>query len=93
VLRDNNIDQIRKVVEYWIKISQEPQREIQEKWANCEKSWEKINQEMKDIDLPKFGSPEDFVDLHDIVKKHAKKESTWTREIAKVESMGPVQVQ
>jgi hypothetical protein len=48
---------------------------------------------MKDIDLPKFGSPKDFVNLHDIVKKHAKKDSAWTREIAKVESMAPVQVQ
>jgi hypothetical protein len=48
---------------------------------------------MKDINLPKFGSPEDFVDLHDIVKKHAKKDSAWKREIAKVESMAPVQVQ
>ena len=31
VLRDNNIDQIRKVVEYWVKMAQEPQREIKEK--------------------------------------------------------------
>jgi hypothetical protein len=33
VLRDNNIDRIRKVVEYWVKMAQEPQRKIQEKWA------------------------------------------------------------
>jgi hypothetical protein len=29
VLRDSNIDRIRKAVEYWVKMSQEPQREIQ----------------------------------------------------------------
>jgi hypothetical protein len=28
VLRDNNIDQIRKAFEYWVKMAQEPQREI-----------------------------------------------------------------
>jgi hypothetical protein len=32
---------------------------------------------MKDIGLPEFGSPEDFVDLHDIVKKHVEQDSTW----------------
>jgi hypothetical protein len=58
-----------------------------------EKSWEKINQEMKGIDLLEFGSPKDFVDLHDIVKKHAEQDSTWTTEIAEVASMVPGQVQ
>jgi hypothetical protein len=48
---------------------------------------------MKDIGLPEFGSPEDFVDLHDIVKQHAEQDSTWTVEITKVESMAPGQVQ
>jgi hypothetical protein len=93
VSRNNNIDRIRKAVEYWVKMAQEHQREIQEKWANCERRWVKINREMKDIDLPEFGSPEDFFDLHDIVKQHAEKESVWTTEIAKVASMAPGQVQ
>jgi hypothetical protein len=87
VLRDNNIDQIRKVVKYWVKMAQEPQREIQEKWVDCERSWVNINREMKDIGLPEFGSPEDFVDLHDIVKQHAEQDSTWTAEIEKVVNM------
>jgi hypothetical protein len=34
-----------------------------------------INQEMKGIGLLEFGSPEDFVDLHDIVKQHVEQES------------------
>ena len=29
VLRDNNIDWIRKEVKYWVKMVEEPQREIQ----------------------------------------------------------------
>jgi hypothetical protein len=68
VLRDNNIYQMRKSIEYWVNMAQEPQWEIQEKWVDCEKSWVNINQEMRDIGLPEFNSPEDFVDLHDIVK-------------------------
>jgi hypothetical protein len=36
---------------------------------------------MKDIGLPEFGSPEDFVDLHDIVKIHAEHDSTWESKI------------
>jgi hypothetical protein len=47
---------------------QETQWKIQERWGECEKIWEKINREMKNIDLLKFGPPEDFFDLHDIVK-------------------------
>jgi hypothetical protein len=34
VLRENNIDRINKVTEYWVKTPQEPQWEIQEKWAD-----------------------------------------------------------
>jgi hypothetical protein len=48
---------------------------------------------MKGINLPEFGSPEEFVDLHDIVKQHAEQDSTWTTEIEKVASMAPGQVQ
>jgi hypothetical protein len=59
----------------------------------CKKSWEKINREMKDIGLLEFGSLEDFVDLHEIVKQHAKQDSTWTTKITMVASMAPGQVQ
>jgi hypothetical protein len=52
VLRDNVIDSMRKATKYWVKMAEEPQREIQEKWDDCEKSREKINWEMKDIGLP-----------------------------------------
>jgi hypothetical protein len=47
---------------------------------------------MRDIGLPKFSSPEDFVDLHDIVKQHAEKESSWSTEIENVENMALGQV-
>jgi hypothetical protein len=48
---------------------------------------------MRDISLPEFGSPEDFFDLHDIVKQHAEQDSSWTAKIEKVDNMAPVQVQ
>jgi hypothetical protein len=53
-------------------MAREPHREIQEKWTKCEKRWIKINRVMKDIGLPKFGTPDDFVDLRDIVKMHVR---------------------
>jgi hypothetical protein len=71
------------------KNGQEPHREIQEKWAKCEKSWVKINKAMKDIRLPEFGMPDDFVDLHDIVKSHTEQDSSWVEEIAKVTDTMP----
>jgi hypothetical protein len=61
VLMDNNIARIRKAVEHWVSMVQEPQQKMQKRWEECEKSWEKINQEMRNIDLPEFGPPEDFV--------------------------------
>jgi hypothetical protein len=48
---------------------------------------------MRDISLPEFVTPEDFVDLHDIVKLHAEQDSSWNAEIEKVENMAPVKVQ
>jgi hypothetical protein len=49
-------------------MAREAQSEIYNKWVECERGWENINREMKYIGLPEFGSPEDFVNLHDIVK-------------------------
>jgi hypothetical protein len=44
---------------------------------------------MRDIDLPKFGTPDDFVDLHDIVKSHTEQDSSWAEEITKLTDMAP----
>jgi hypothetical protein len=44
---------------------------MQDRWEECLRNWEKINQKMRDIQLPEFGMPEDFIDLNDIVKKLA----------------------
>jgi hypothetical protein len=74
-------------------MAQEPHREIQYKWVDCKKSWTKINQAMRDIGLPKFGIPDDFVNLCDIVKSHVEQDSSWAVEITKVEDMVPGQVQ
>ena len=48
---------------------------------------------MRDIGLPKFGTPDDFVNLRDIVKSHAEQDSSWAEEIMKVANMAPRQVQ
>jgi hypothetical protein len=93
VLRDRSIDRINKSVEYWVKMAQEPHQEIQEKWVECERSWSNINRAMRDIALPKFNTPEDFVDLHDIVKLHVEHNSSWAADIEKVENMALGQVQ
>jgi hypothetical protein len=47
---------------------------------------------MKDIVLLEFRSPKYFVDLHDIVKRHAEQDSSWEVEIAQVVRMTPGQV-
>jgi hypothetical protein len=47
---------------------------------------------MENIDLPEFIPLENFVDLHDIVKQHSKKDSEWEEEILQISSMTPGQV-
>jgi len=37
VLNESSLDRINKSTEYWEKMSREPHREIQAKWAKCEK--------------------------------------------------------
>jgi hypothetical protein len=44
---------------------------------------------MRDIDLPEFDTPDDFVDLCYIVKSHAEQDSSWVAEIANVTDMVP----
>jgi hypothetical protein len=48
---------------------------------------------MKDIGLPKFGDPDKFIDLGDIVRSHTKQDSLWVEELAKVNDTSPGQVQ
>jgi hypothetical protein len=66
---DKNIARIKKALEHWLRMVQEPQWKMQERWGECEKKWDKVNQEMKRIYLLEFGPLEYFVDLHDIVKQ------------------------
>jgi hypothetical protein len=92
VSRESNIDRIKKSIEYWAKMAWEPHREIQEKWAKCEKSSVKINKAMKDIGILELGMPDDFVDLGDTVKSHTEQDSSRAKELAKVIDTTPGQV-
>jgi hypothetical protein len=47
---------------------------------------------MKYIGLPEFGTPDEFVDLRDIVKSHTDQDSSWVEEITKVTNTMPGQV-
>jgi hypothetical protein len=47
---------------------------------------------MKDIELPEFSNPNNFVDLSDVVKSHAKQDSLWTEELTKMTDPRPGQV-
>jgi hypothetical protein len=89
VLKEIILDHIKKLTEYWAKMAWEPHWEISEKWAKCEKGWIKINRVMRDIGLLEFGTPDDFVDLDDIVKLDAEQDSSWAEKIAKVTDMAP----
>jgi hypothetical protein len=88
VLKESILDYINKSSEYWEKMAQE----IQEKWSKCKKSWININRVMKDIELPEFGTPNEFVDLLGIVTTHAEQDSSWAKEITKVIDKAPGQV-
>jgi hypothetical protein len=92
VLNKSSLDHIKKSTEYWEKMSREPHREIQEKWAKCEKKWIKINHVMKDIELPEFVMPDDLDDLCVIVKSHIEKDSAWAEELTKLTDTMPGQV-
>jgi hypothetical protein len=48
---------------------------------------------MKDIDIHEFDTPDDFVELRDIIKLHVEQDSSWATKIVKVENMAPGQVQ
>jgi hypothetical protein len=47
---------------------------------------------MRDINLPEFGTLDDFFDLCDIDKSHAEKDSSWAAKIENVADMVPGQV-
>jgi hypothetical protein len=93
MLGKSSLNRMKRSVEYWAKMSQDPRREIQKQWVRCEKHWGKINKAMKDIGLPDFGTPDNFVDLCDIVESHAKKDSRWAEELMKMTDAVPGQVQ
>jgi hypothetical protein len=57
------------VAEYWMQIVDEPQQKMQDRWEECLKNWGKINHKMRDISLPEFDMPDDFINLNDVVKQ------------------------
>jgi hypothetical protein len=89
----SSLDRIKRSTEYWTKMSRDPHREIQEQYAKCQKHWDKINKVMKDIKLPEFGTPSEFIDIRDVLKVYAEQDSLWTEECAKVADARPGQVQ
>jgi hypothetical protein len=64
MLTDEILERFQKATEYWTQLVVEPQQKMQDRWEECLNNWEKINQRMKDIQLPEFGMPEDFMDLN-----------------------------
>jgi len=48
---------------------------------------------MKDIELPEFGMPNNFVDLQDIIKSHTEQDSSRAEELVKVTDTTSSQVQ
>ena len=48
---------------------------------------------MKDIKLPEFRTPSEFIDIRNVLKVYAEEDSLWTEECAKVADARPRQVQ
>jgi hypothetical protein len=48
---------------------------------------------IKDSKFPEFGTPDNFIDLIDVVKMHAEQDSLWIEEFAKIVNARPRQVQ
>jgi hypothetical protein len=65
-------------------MSRDPHREIQEQYAKCQKHWDKINKVMKDIKLPEFGNPSEFIDIRNVLNMYAEQDSLWAEECTKV---------
>jgi hypothetical protein len=84
LLNKNSLDRIKRSVEYWTKMSRDPHREIQEQYAKCQKHWDKINKVMKDIKLPEFGNPSEFIDIRNVINMYAEQDSLWDKECVKV---------
>jgi hypothetical protein len=89
----SSLNRMKRSAEYWAKMSRDPHREIQEQWTRCKKHWDKINKIMKDVGLPEFGTPDNFIDLSDVVKLHAEQDALWTEEFTKIADVRPGQVQ
>jgi hypothetical protein len=48
---------------------------------------------MKDFGLPEFGTPNNFIDLSNVVKMHDKQDSLWTEESVKIADVRSGKVQ
>jgi hypothetical protein len=89
----SSLNRMKRSTEYWAKMSRIPHEEIQEKWARCQKQWDKINKIMKDIRIPKYGTHDMFNNLNEIIKLCVEQDVSWVKECAKVTDEKPGQVQ
>jgi hypothetical protein len=54
---ENNITQIRKAVEHWVSMVQNPDRKCRKYGKSVRKVGRKSIKEMRNIDFPEFGPP------------------------------------
>jgi len=54
---------------------------MKERWEECEKTWWKIDPDMRNINFPEFFPPEDFSNLCGIVKWHVEKDQVYEIDI------------
>jgi hypothetical protein len=80
VIGESSLNRIKCSTEYWAKMSRDPHQEIQEQWTRCNKHWDTIKKIMKDSRLLEFDTPDNFIDLSNVVKIHAEQDSLWTKE-------------
>jgi hypothetical protein len=62
----------------------EPCWEILENKSSMEGSVSKLMKAINDIGIPEFGTPDGFVELHEIIKSHTKQDSLWAKILVKV---------
>jgi hypothetical protein len=65
---------------------------MQDMWEECLKKWDKINQKMRNIQFPGFGTPEDFTNLSDIVKQIEEHDRKFEYELLEIKNLEKGQV-
>jgi hypothetical protein len=75
---------MHSTTKYWESIVEEPRERMEEEWDAYNRTWEKVNQMMINLQFPMFGSPLEFHSIEEVSTCFQRSVDEYQKEVQKI---------